>query len=534
MCIVNNDTVMRSLLVTVFLLGFSSNAFGQHGILDSLYAELKVHPQKDTTRIHLLNAIAINSWATDPEKTKDYATRALALAQELEHVRGTGDAYCGICRYYWSQTEFNKSMDFALMAVKAYEQCHYVEGISWCYGTIGLNYAQAHNYAKSIEYHSIALSLNKKIKNSKGISRDLNNRGNTYEITKDNRHARAYYQQALDRCVAMGNRADIICPLGNVGSANLYLGNYKLSLQYFFKALALAKEFNHKNFIALNYQNIGEASYKVDKYKDGEFYLHEALKVATEIGDKKRSEDTYEILTNLEESRKNYSRAFRYLKLWQSVRDTLYTEERSRQMAEMEARFETEKKEQAIQLLEKDKRIQTLWKNILIAGLVIVIISFGIVYQLLRYREKRNFELLNMQIDLLTSRQHDLVEKFKLAIFSSEDRAGETNDQRFLKKALEIVERNLADPLFGVEKMAAEMGMSRGNLHRKLKAITNCSPGDFIRGVRLKRAANLLRHQTDSVAQVGFTVGFEDQSYFSKSFKKQFGVSPTEYLRSAP
>jgi AraC-like DNA-binding protein len=525
---------MRSLFTTVFLLGFSPCVFSQHSVLDSLYSELKMHTENDTIKIQLFNSIAINSWATDPVKTKEYATRALALAQELKYIRGIGDAYRGICRYYWSQTEFNKSMDFALMAVKAYEQCHYAEGISWCYGTIGLNYAQAHNYSKSIEYHTIALALNKKINNKKGISRDLNNIGYAYELMKDYHHSLAYYQQALDMCMAMGNRADIILPLGNVGSANLYLGKYKLSLQYFLKALALAKEFNNKNFVALNYQNIGEALYKLGRYKDGEYYLQQALTVAAEIGDKKRSEDTYEVLTSLEESRKNYREAFHYLKLWQSIRDTLYTQERSHQMAEMETRFETEKKEQAIQLLERDSRIQTLWKNILIGGLVIVIISFAIIYLLLRYREKKNFELLNMQIDLLTNQQHELEQKFKRAIFSNADCSGETDDQRLLKKALNIVELNIADPLFGVEKLAEAMNMSRGNLHRKLKAVTNCSPGEFIRGVRLKRAANLLRHQTDSVAQVGFTVGFEDQSYFSKSFKKQFGVSPSEYLRSTP
>ena len=91
----------------------------------------------------------------------------------------------------------------------------------------------------------------------------------------------------------------------------------------------------------------------------------------------------------------------------------------------------------------------------------------------------------------------------------------------------------LANPLFGVEKMAEEIGMSRASLHRKLKLISNISPSDFIRSVRLKRAATLLRKKADSITQVGFMVGFDDQSNFSKAFKKQFGVSPSEYSSSA-
>jgi AraC-like DNA-binding protein len=74
--------------------------------------------------------------------------------------------------------------------------------------------------------------------------------------------------------------------------------------------------------------------------------------------------------------------------------------------------------------------------------------------------------------------------------------------------------------------------MSRANLLRKVKSATGFAPSEFIRSVRLKRAALLLRDQADSVTQIGFMVGFEDQSYFAKSFRKYFGVSPTEYARS--
>jgi AraC-like DNA-binding protein len=79
--------------------------------------------------------------------------------------------------------------------------------------------------------------------------------------------------------------------------------------------------------------------------------------------------------------------------------------------------------------------------------------------------------------------------------------------------------------------MADAMGMSRASLHRKLKAITGFPPSEFIRNIRLRKAAALLTSQADSVTQIGIAVGFEDQSYFSKSFKKQYGVPPSEYLQ---
>ena len=80
--------------------------------------------------------------------------------------------------------------------------------------------------------------------------------------------------------------------------------------------------------------------------------------------------------------------------------------------------------------------------------------------------------------------------------------------------------------------LAIEMGMSRTNLHRKLKAITGFPPSELIRNIRLRKAAQLLLNQADSIAQISFSVGFEDHSYFSKSFKRQFGVTPSEYFQS--
>ncbi|SKB79206.1 ATP-binding protein [Dyadobacter psychrophilus] len=102
-------------------------------------------------------------------------------------------------------------------------------------------------------------------------------------------------------------------------------------------------------------------------------------------------------------------------------------------------------------------------------------------------------------------------------------------DDKFLMRAKEIVEANMEDVLFSVEKMAEDMNLSRTQLLRKLKALTGLAPNDFIRDLRLQKAAEMIRQKADTITQIGYAVGFNDQSYFSKSFKKEFGETPTEY-----
>jgi transcriptional regulator GlxA family with amidase domain len=102
-------------------------------------------------------------------------------------------------------------------------------------------------------------------------------------------------------------------------------------------------------------------------------------------------------------------------------------------------------------------------------------------------------------------------------------------DEQFLQRLMEIMEEHMADFTFGVESLGKALGMSRVQLYRKLKALSNQSPGDFIRMMRLKRAAELLAQDSGSIAEVAYAVGFNDPSYFTKSFHKQYGQTPSEY-----
>jgi AraC-like DNA-binding protein len=102
-------------------------------------------------------------------------------------------------------------------------------------------------------------------------------------------------------------------------------------------------------------------------------------------------------------------------------------------------------------------------------------------------------------------------------------------DDKFLFGLRDAVESRLSDPDFGVEQLAEVACLSRTQLFRKLNALAGTSPSEFIKDLRLKRAADLLSAKADTVTQIGYQVGFRDQSYFTKCFKKQFGVTPSEY-----
>ncbi|MGM0530197.1 MAG: hybrid sensor histidine kinase/response regulator transcription factor [Bacteroidota bacterium] len=101
-------------------------------------------------------------------------------------------------------------------------------------------------------------------------------------------------------------------------------------------------------------------------------------------------------------------------------------------------------------------------------------------------------------------------------------------DEDFLKNVTEVINKNISDTQFNVDTLANEVNMSRSSLHRKIKGVSELTPNELILLVKLKKAAKYIQEGT-RVNEVCFLVGFNSPSYFSKAFKKQFGVSPTEW-----
>jgi len=102
-------------------------------------------------------------------------------------------------------------------------------------------------------------------------------------------------------------------------------------------------------------------------------------------------------------------------------------------------------------------------------------------------------------------------------------------DENFLIKALQAVEENMSNTGFGTDEFCMAVNMSRANVHRKLKALTDQSTTEFIRTIRLKRAAQLLLQKSGSVSEIAYETGFNNLSYFTRCFKEVHGALPSEY-----
>lgn len=143
-----------------------------------------------------------------------------------------------------------------------------------------------------------------------------------------------------------------------------------------------------------------------------------------------------------------------------------------------------------------------------------------------------NMEELKAQINNLINNSQRLKGKFSGQMNKSDEIKTEeikSEDDVLMKKVIKYINENIDDSEYRIEQLASDIGVSRAKLHRKMKELTGISTSEFIRNIRLEKAAKLLREHKANITQITYIVGISSQTRFSTLFKKYFGMTPTEY-----
>jgi CheY-like chemotaxis protein len=140
---------------------------------------------------------------------------------------------------------------------------------------------------------------------------------------------------------------------------------------------------------------------------------------------------------------------------------------------------------------------------------------------------------LMARIHNLLQQRAQLKEKYsQLGLLTLDNIPFASTDQGFMQKVHEVIEKYFSDETFNVRILCDELGMSRSQVHRKLKALYNKSTSEYIRAIRLEKGAELIRNQSGNISDIAYSCGFKDPSYFSRAFKEYFGSSPSDYANA--
>lgn len=156
----------------------------------------------------------------------------------------------------------------------------------------------------------------------------------------------------------------------------------------------------------------------------------------------------------------------------------------------------------------------------------------GLFEETIRLAERLTYIAGNEEV-LFSSSVSEILDKKKISVYNGKKSFKFINlsEEKFLNKIMETLELKWKNAKLNTDSFARELGVSRAQLYRKITSLTRITPNEFIRGFRLKEALKLIKKKDENITEIAFECGFSSPSYFSKSFKKRYGLLPSDYLK---
>ena len=327
----------------------------------------------------------------------EYHFKSLKIEEEMGKKAGMADSYNNIALIYRAQNKSEDSYRMFLKTLKLSEELKDSKRMGMACVNIGLMYQDQNNYTSAIKFFLQALKVYEEIKYKKGLAYCYNNLGNTYFHQKKYSEALDMHLKSLKIKEEIHDKRGISSSLLNIGRSYSEQGKYKEALNYLERSIKIKEEIGDKSGIANVSINIAEVYIQQKQYPKALDFIRKGFEIAKEVGAKEVIEDAYKGYAEIYAKLGNYPKAYEFHNLYSDIKDSILNENNLKHINELSAKYENEKKEQEIVLLNKDKKIQetqfqaelkqqTILRNVFIGGFVLVLLLAFV--SVVGYRQK--------------------------------------------------------------------------------------------------------------------------------------------------
>ncbi|MDP8220648.1 MAG: tetratricopeptide repeat protein [Candidatus Stygibacter frigidus] len=319
---------------------------------------------------------------------------ALAIAKEHESWQEIITISNNIGNIYYRQADYNKAMDYYQQTLKSEEEHGNEADLSLILNCIAMVHEAWNDYDDAVDYYKRALAIDRRFGNEERIAIRLNNLGFLYQGIDEYDKALEYLLEAMEIDTRLENRDRMMIRANNIASIYISKGNFAEAKKYLKLVEEDLDENTSPNLWATYYENYGNYYYNQGFYDSAEEYHHKSLELNKKYGMSSKRRSAYMDLAVLYKAKCDYKAAYEYLEKYRLLNDSLFTSEKHKQIRELELKYETEKKENQINLLQKNAEIKDLQlqsqariRNLLILILVLVIIMVFLIFRSWRHKE---------------------------------------------------------------------------------------------------------------------------------------------------
>ncbi|WP_461642525.1 ATP-binding protein [Labilibaculum euxinus] len=471
---------MRKLILILFCIPSFLLSFGQkvdfvEQTLDSI--------QNINSKIEFLNEWTGNNYRTQPDVALFYSQECLKLAKASNNNTGAGDALTRIGLVFKKNEEYSKALKYYAKAIDHYQLAKdsfginttyqnrgniylkenrydlalddYLNSLQYfernqnkkllfsAYNNIGLVYKNLKEYEKSLNYYKKSLNIARKLNSNSSLYYCYNNIANILSIQNNFQEALSYYNKNLDVLKDAPNKYKLAQTYHNIGSCFFEMRQYSMALEYLNQSLELKEKIGNKNLVISTLNSIGHVFYEQEAYTKALEYRQKALKLAIETKNieyqKNCNHELFKIFAHLNMA----DTAIFYFSQYELLKNSIFSHENLKQIAEIQEKYESEKKETQITLLEKENKSKMWQRNSLIV-LLILLLGYAIFIVRSYYRNKKTHRLLQLQ--------NERIQWHKTLLDQKNEALSDSNKTK--NRLFQIISHDLRSPLASVYNIA--------------------------------------------------------------------------------
>ena len=272
---------------------------------------------------------------------------------------------------------------------------------------LGVNYKKRKEYKEAAKYYQLALEGHLKTNDQRGIASDYTNLGRISQVKAKYSEAMQYYEKALKIGLKTGNKVTQSVCYHNIGEIKALLGEHQIAIGYYKKSYILEKELGNPSDLAISCNFLAESYRALKDYKTAQEYLKEARDLSKKSGARDVLKNNFLFQAKLDSTQGKYLEALESYQKYTALKDSIFNQTKSAQIAQMKTRFETEQKESEIVRLEEQRQTQegTIRRqNLLIVlaglGLLLALVLTFVIYRFYKIKKKSNQQLVQLNHEL--------------------------------------------------------------------------------------------------------------------------------------
>ena len=392
------------LFFLILLISFNTIAVNNHEV-DSLYRKLiNAH---DSTKADILNELSWELRNSEPQKSIEYGIEAIKFAERFDNFENLVKAHSFIGVAYRILGNYSESMDYYYKGLELAQKYGETEQEGYAYINIGNLHIYQGYYYNALENLQKAKVIAEKLDHKRMQAYVYLNIGRAQILRKENIEALVNFKKALDLRIEINQISGQAVCYKYIGDIHLDLGNTKEAIENYNLSLNVVEQDMDKDLVAHTLSNLARTYLLIGDYALSKKTAKKSMRIANEIGAKLTIRDNFKILSEIDLKTGNFESASKNLESIISYNDTLFNQQLSEKMFDLEYRFEKQRKQAEIDLLNKDKQIQKLELQrartynaalLIILGLITSIFVYVLIS--LKQRREQNIKLQNQKEEL--------------------------------------------------------------------------------------------------------------------------------------